>query len=117
MDEASMHGWKRCLLRPVCDQLEIAGAFARVYGALDATQICTCDGPECWCGFSAHNSLAGAMMYHPLNYPIAHVAISGSIRFGGGRKKEYLVGYSQRVIDVSWPRICMHSGCVQHVVG
>ena len=112
MDDRELEGWKRCLLRSDdAGGLLIAGAFARQFGPLDTTLVCICAKPECWCGFSAHRTLPGAMRYRPLTFPIAHVSIAGDLRFGGGRKKEYLIGYRQTVLEILWPRICEQPCC------
>ena len=118
MDSSELEGWKRCLLRSVGDgELLIAGAFARQFGSLDVTLVCSCAKAECWCGFSAHRTLPGAMRYRPLSFPIANVTIAGDLRFGGGRKKEYLIGYRQTVLGILWPQLCNGPSCSAPVEG
>lgn len=118
MDWSELEGWKRCLLRSDdAGELLIAGAFARQFGALDVTLECWCAKAECWCGFSAHRTIPGAMRYRPLSFPIAHVLIAGDLRFGGGRKKEYLIGYRQTVLGILWPRLCIGAGCLSPAEG
>jgi hypothetical protein len=112
MDGIDIEGWKRCNLKYEKKILLIAGAFAGYYGPLSASQDCVCGKLECWCGFSSHNTKIGAMRYRPLKSPIAHVAMSENIRFGGGRKKEYIISYSQKVFEIFWPKLCLHTNCL-----
>lgn len=117
MSDEQLEGWKRCIIRSSREGLEIAGAFAKTFGPTGKTLICSCGKSECWCGFSAHNSLIGSLRYRPLANPIAHVSISDHIRFGGGRKKEYIIGYRQDVLTLLWPRICHIKDCENTVTG
>jgi len=118
MNDSELEGWKRCLLRSDgAGELLVAGAFAKRFGPLDTTLACVCGRSECWCGFSAHRTLPGAMRYRPLTYPIAHVVIAGDLRFGGGRKKEYLIGYRQTVLQILWPQLCAGDGCLSPAEG
>jgi hypothetical protein len=115
MDGISIEGWKRCSLKYENNILLIAGAFAGYYGPLSARQDCLCEKLECWCGFSSHNTKIGAMRYRPLKFPIAQVSMSENIRFGGGRMKEYIISYSQKVSEIFWPKICLQLSCLNTV--
>jgi len=112
-----LEGWKRCIIRTSVEGLEIAGAFAKTFGSTDKTLVCTCAKSDCWCGFSAHNTIIGSMRYRPFGNPIAHVSISNNIRFGGGRKKEYIIGHRQEVLTLLWPQICRYANCENNVTG
>ena len=57
------------------------------------------------------------MRYRPLTFPIAQVMIDGDVRFGGGRKKEYLIGYRQTVVQILWPQLCADQGCLAPAEG
>ena len=117
MDGINLEGWKRCSLKYEKSSLLIAGAFAGYYGPLSARQDCVCGKLECWCGFSSHNTKIGALRYRPLRFPIAQVTMSENTRFGGGRKKEYIISYSQKVSEIFWPKICLQTSCLNEATG
>lgn len=107
-------GYKRAILAVDRDnKLLIAGSFAKHFGPLEATQICLCQKNECYSGFNAHKEISGALNYRPLNYPIAKVLLNGNIRETGGVKKEYIIGDSQKVLKIYWPKICSFQNCNQ----
>jgi hypothetical protein len=106
-----IEGWKRSLLRSEKGKIEIAGVFAKTYGPLINNIICHCEHPKCWCGFSAHVEIKGALKYKPLDQPIAHVSLTGAIKLTGGRGKGYIVATRQEVLDILWPNWCTEKGC------
>lgn len=111
-------GWKRALVRlPEVGPPHVAGVFAREFGGFDACQGCSCGRAVCWCGFSAHATLAGAMRYRPLTAVIAQVQLGETIRVGGGRTWRYLVARHQVVEALLWPRLCNESTCQEAAVG
>ena len=103
----SVKGFKRCMITvDSAGAVLMAGAYARQFGPLNQQIACTCARFDCFCGFSAHVTMAGALRYQPLTGPIAVVALGGWLRPAGGPRAPYWLATTQKVLRIGFPPLC-----------